>query len=551
MTATPHDVPEAQDVPNAQDVPEARGPLTAPAPGPAAGPRGRGRGRAARFANGPFLPLLPAALTLAISLIGIGRPSLWLDEAATISMATRSYRDMFAVFDHLDLVHALYYMIMRPWVLAFGTGEFALRLPSALATAAAAAGVTVLARRLHGTSAALLGGLAFAVAVQTSRWAQEGRSYAMVAAAAVLATYLFVRGVEPDARRRWPWFAGYAPAVMLLGFLHLHGVLLVAAHAATLPAMRAAPGVWARWLAASAFAAAPLVPFALAARDQTRQVAWLPEPSWDVVWTQVQFVCGSGPLVVPVLTIAVIGAVAALRARSGPHRVPLAAVAVPWLVVPTALLLVVSMVGDPMFYYRYTVYTLPALGLLLGAGLARLLAAASRRADRIAVLAAAAAALAGPSVQPHGLIRHEESRPENMREAASAVAANARPGDAVVYLAGVVRWNAAAYPDVFGRLDDVGMRVGPVAAANLKGRDVRPRDLGPKLAKYDRVWVMNHRSLDPHPPIVDAREQAVQAAGPWRPVRTWTFRGGWLVLFERTGPYRAPHERAHRERARP
>ncbi|RSN60247.1 glycosyltransferase family 39 protein [Actinomadura sp. WAC 06369] len=521
MTATPHDVPEAD------------GSLTAPARARAraAGPGGR----AARFARGPLLPLLPAALTLAVSLIGIRRPSLWLDEAATISMASRSYGDMAAVFDHLDLVHALYYMIMRPWVLAFGTGELALRLPSALAAAAAAAGVAVLARRLHGTSAALLGGLAFAVAVQTSRWAQEARSYAMVAAVAVLATYLLVRGVEPGARRRWPWFAGYAPAVMALGFLHLHGVLLLAAHGATLLALRAAPGLWARWLAATAVAAAPLVPFALAARHQTRQVEWLPEPSWDVVWTQVQFVCGSRPLVVPVLAVAAVGAVAGLRARTSPRGVPLTAVAVPWLVLPTVLLLVVSMVGDPMFYYRYTVYTLPALGLLAGAGLARLLAAAPRRADRAAVLAVAAAALVGPSMQAHDMIRREESRPENMRKAAEAVAAEARPGDAVVYLAGVVRWNAAAYPDVFGRLDDVGMRVDPVSAANLKGRDVRPRDLGPKLAKYDRVWVMNHRSLDPHVPIVDAREQAVQAAGPWRPVRTWTFRGGWLVLFERTG----------------
>ncbi|GGV20072.1 membrane protein [Actinomadura cremea] len=534
MTATPHDPPAAD------------GPATAPE----RADEPREHRRPARFPSGPWTPLLPAALTLAVSLIGIRRPSLWLDEAATISMASRSYGDMFAVFDHLDLVHALYYVIMRPWVLAFGTDEPAVRLPSALAAAAAAAGVTVLVRRLHGTTAGLLGGLAFAVAVQTSRWAQEARSYAMVAAVAVLATYLLVRAVEPDARRRWPWFACYVPAVMALGFLHLHGVLLVAAHGATLLAVRARPGIWLRWLAAAALAAAPLVPFALAAQDQTRQVEWLPEPSWDVVWTQVQFVCGSRPLVVPVLTIAVIGAVAGLRPRTSPRSsprtssgaaprsVPLTAVAVPWLVLPTVLLLVVSMVGDPMFYYRYTVYTLPALSLLVGAGLARILAAASSRNARATVLAVAVAALVGPSFQAHDAIRERTSRPENLRKAADAVAANARPGDAIVYLAGIVRWNAAAYPDEFGRLDDVGMRVDPVTAANLKGRDVFPRDLAPKLARRDRVWVMNHRSLDPHGPIVEARERAVQAAGPWREVRTWTFRGGWLVLFERTGPYR-------------
>ncbi|OLT31372.1 hypothetical protein BJF79_37385 [Actinomadura sp. CNU-125] len=63
MTATPHDIPD-----------------TAP-PDRAEAPRGRWY---ARFLTGGLPPLLAAALTLAVSLIGIRRPSLWLDEAATI-----------------------------------------------------------------------------------------------------------------------------------------------------------------------------------------------------------------------------------------------------------------------------------------------------------------------------------------------------------------------------------------------------------------------------------------------------------------------------------
>lgn len=51
---------------------------------------------------------------------------------------------------------------------------------------------------------------------------------------------------------------------------------------------------------------------------------------------------------------------------------------------------------------------------------------------------------------------------------------------------------------------------------------------------------MNHRHLNPHGPVIDRRERAVQAGGPWRSVGAWNFRGGWLALFERTGPYRGP-----------
>ncbi|MCP9980017.1 glycosyltransferase family 39 protein [Actinomadura madurae] len=110
------------------------------------------------------MPLVPAAVTLAVALAGIGTPSLWLDEAATISMTTRSYGDMLRVFPHLDLVHALYYLVMKPWVAVFGTGETAMRLPSALAMAAAAAGVAVLGRRCAGPAAGLAAGLVWAAA---------------------------------------------------------------------------------------------------------------------------------------------------------------------------------------------------------------------------------------------------------------------------------------------------------------------------------------------------------------------------------------------------
>ncbi|MCQ0008451.1 hypothetical protein [Actinomadura madurae] len=117
--------------------------MAAPMVGTASRPR-TGAGRRARRLAGPGMPLVPAAVTLAVALAGIGTPSLWLDEAATISMTTRSYGDMLRVFPHLDLVHALYYLVMKPWVAVFGTGETAMRLPSALAMAAAAAGVAVL-----------------------------------------------------------------------------------------------------------------------------------------------------------------------------------------------------------------------------------------------------------------------------------------------------------------------------------------------------------------------------------------------------------------------
>lgn len=495
---------------------------------------------APRRLGGRAMPLVPAAAALAVALAGIRGPSFWLDEAATVSMAGRPAREMLRVFDHLDLVHALYYLVLRPWAVLFGTGELSLRLPSALATAAAAAGVAVIGRRCLSPAAGLLAGLAYGCAVPVVRYAQEARSYAMVTAVAVLATYLLVRGMREDGRRPWRWFAGYGPAIVVLGLLNLNAVFLVPAHAVTLLAAPSrAAGTWVRWAVATGLAAAALVPFALAARAQAFQVEWLPEPSGTMVWTLVRFMAGGPELVAPVFALALLGAFATRGGRF------LTAVALPWLVAPPTLMLVASLLHDPLFMYRYVVFCLPALALLTGAGLARLAAftrpAALRRPlVRGTVLVAALAVLAAASLPRHMDVRRQDSRPDDLRAPAEILRSRARDGDVIVHLAGVVRWGASAYPDAYRGLRDVGMERSPVRAANLKGRDRLPRELRSPVRAAPRVWVMSSRSLGrPLAPPVRRRLAIVRATGPWRVAGRWKYRGGRLTLYERTGPYRS------------
>jgi mannosyltransferase len=92
-------------------------------------------------------PAIVGVLAALISLGGAGRPSFWYDEAATISASySRSLHQLWQMLGNVDVVEAVYYLLMHGWFHVFPPTEFWSRVPSGLAVGAAAAGVVVLAR---------------------------------------------------------------------------------------------------------------------------------------------------------------------------------------------------------------------------------------------------------------------------------------------------------------------------------------------------------------------------------------------------------------------
>src|SRR5262249_18318571 len=189
-------------------------PARGPGPRGGGGPRGRAdAGRPAAGGGGARLRYRPAwsliagpAVTLAMMLWGLAAPAYWGDEADTVSAVSRSLPQLLRMLRYVDAVHGLYYLTLWPVARVLGTGELATRLPSALAMAAAALGIAAIARRLASPRAALWAGLLFAALPMISAQGHDARPYGMVAASAVLASYLLIRAVA-DPRRRW--FAGY------------------------------------------------------------------------------------------------------------------------------------------------------------------------------------------------------------------------------------------------------------------------------------------------------------------------------------------------------
>jgi len=507
--------------------------------------REAGRPRAARGRPrraGWLVVAVPAVTAFLVAGYQIGGASLWRDEAYTKDAIDRSFGQIFVLLGHQDAVHGAYYLLMHAVAAAIGTSATALRFPSLVAMAVAAAFTAAGGRRaaalarpgdLRGAVPALTGllsGLVFATAPFMTYYAQMARPYAIETMFAAIASYLLLRAY-PDGRRRW--WAAYGAAVALCGLFNLFGLLVLAAHGVTLLLTDArrmaspAPGrrigrIPLRWLAASAAAVIVLGPLLRVAYRERKQIAWLGRPDYATIDALIRDFAGSRDLILPVAVLALCGIAAACLADDWRPLNP-AALALPWLVVPPALLLAASF-AKPVYDQRYVEFCLPALAILVGSGLAGLARLGWRlRATRpaaawaaAAVAAVAALGLAVLLVAPQRAIRQTSARPDNLRLASAIVAANERPGDVVFYIPVDMRVLGTGYPAPFLRLRDIARARSPVASGTLTGTEVSsPAVLRSRFTDVSRVWVVtgNGNGTFPVPSTPVDKEKMALLAG--------------------------------------
>ncbi|MEV5510545.1 glycosyltransferase family 39 protein [Streptomyces orinoci] len=423
---------------------------------------------------------------LALGLWGLDRGTMWRDEGATFQVARRSVPQIIRLLGRVDAVHGLYYLLMHP-VLAVRPDEVTLRLPSVLGAAATAALVGALGSRLARPRVGLWAGLLYAGTPFVSHYAQEGRSYALVAAGAALATWLLVRAVEQGSVRGW---VAYGAVLAVTSLLHEFAVLLVAAHGVTLLWSRVRWPVWRGWGCAVAAAGVVLAPLVVLSRGQSEQVSWLRRPGAAEAEALVRAFAGPGRPVLAVTLLLAAVAVPAPLPRRGP--LGLSAVALPLVVVGPVLLFAVSQ-RQPLFLDRYLLFCVAGLPLLVAAGAERLLGWLPWR--RTVVVAGVLAIGAAFAVQLPG--QRSERLPSGRGDQPALVAAQvgrlARPGDAVLFLPHYERRVALFYPHDFRGLRDLTLAASPAASGTLYGRDTGTGELLSRLGRLtpgDRLWVV-------------------------------------------------------------
>ncbi|MFF0310703.1 glycosyltransferase family 39 protein [Streptosporangium sp. NPDC004379] len=475
------------------------------------------RGRAGRAASPVWLPLLLAAVALALTVAGSWAPSMWADELATAQTVT-SWDTLWETLRERDAVFLPYYLLMYVWSRA-GTADWWLRLPSALAVAAATGLLADLGRRLGGVRAGVVAGAVLLALPAISRFGQEARPYTLAVAAAVFSFWCLHRALETG---RW---GRYVLSVALLPCTHLFAVL-------SLPAHLVVSRRCLRWLALGS-----PVTLAVAAisAGQVGQVNWLEAPGWENVvlvrsaitgW-QPQPEPGDLPAVLLGWAVALAGLVSAavllLRGRRGngdreaagppagdPALRAFAAGAVVWGVLPMPVLVAVSHLVTPVYSSRYVLFAAPAFALLAGLGAARL-----PRAVLVAGLCAAVALGARQQV----LLRTEPGHQVSYRVAAGIVAAQREVGDRTVYVVPWARQGLTRYgamPPERRSGDAAGERVWLVRSDF--GRAVRPGTALPSRNGVAPAMI----------PKIDTllRER-------FTVTRTWPLRGVTVLLLER------------------
>ncbi len=366
-----------------------------------------------------FWLVLPALVTLALTFTKLRVRQPWRDEHATWWAATIPLDDLWRLLGNVDAVFAPYYLLMRGWTSLFGSSSFALRVPSALAMSVAAAWLVMLGRRLFSLRVGVIAGGLFAILPTVSRYAQEARPYAFAVAACVGATLALVRAVEAPSPRRW---GVYFMSLLFIGASHLFSLTVLGAHAlwVLLGAQRrdqSRRAVWLGWSASVAASVLLLSPLLWLGATQRGQVSWIESVEFKGRLLSFPDALAGAPAVGGIL----VGLGLAALVRVDRYRWLLGG----WILLPPALFILTEPYLH-FFYYRYLLFTLPALVLLAAVTL-----------DTMSPKSHALVALVMFFVGAFGIVRHQEmrlrvSREYDYRSAANIIKAKTEPGDGLV-----------------------------------------------------------------------------------------------------------------------
>jgi mannosyltransferase len=198
---------------------------------------------------------------LVLDLALLARRSVRWQEAQAVAAASGDWGDLWHAIRGHEAPHAAADALLKLWIGAAGSGEWAIRAPAALAGAVAVALTCALGTRLLGRVGGLVAAGALATNAIVLAWSQTVGSESLALVAVVLATIALVSALDRPVWRRLALWGVASVAAVAISLLALPAILAhVAAWAARGPRSQwRTPAVTAGVVALSAIAMAAFV----------------------------------------------------------------------------------------------------------------------------------------------------------------------------------------------------------------------------------------------------------------------------------------------------
>lgn len=176
-----------------------------------------------RLGRWELLAVGSIVLAALIRFQGLGWESMDGDSLATIWQATKpTLRDV--IYDGFGGDPPLFQVILRPWLMAFGTSDSVARVPAALSGVLGVVSVYFAGRGLVSSQVGAIAALALAVMPYHIFYSQQVRQYSLFSLVGLGTFYFLVRALKTNSRVHW---VGYGVSAALLVHTHYPGLLLV------------------------------------------------------------------------------------------------------------------------------------------------------------------------------------------------------------------------------------------------------------------------------------------------------------------------------------
>jgi len=429
----------------------------------------------------------------------------WFDECFSVEVARIDWRNFLHLMWWREANMSLYYVLLQVW-LHFGQSPFFIRSLSVVISVATIPAIYWVAKQLYDRHVALIAAALLAFNAYSVRYAQEARSYALFLLLGTLSSgflILFLRDLSPDLRSQSATstsqsrLVGYVITSILAVYAHLYAILLIVVHWIVADRISSRGTGMRRAWKIIGLAVLPLLIFV--AKTGAGPIRWIQHPGLRDLFEFFKHLAGGTWVLGLMYAAACMAALIPIQkrpwSRDAAWEVWRCQFLLLWLLFPILFTVFLSF-ARPVFLPRYMIFCLPALLILVAAGLARL----NRWLLPLTLVVVLLLGVQGTAfVYAHDF--------DNERDASGAatnfILDHTQPGDAIIFHIAETRVpyeffrslraeTNTASPDFTGRLGPEILF--PRHGVGLDYRDFTgkptPEFIRTAIRDYPRVWLM-------------------------------------------------------------